>query len=97
MIEHAGEVINLLLWALGALGAIFVALARWIAGMVVRKLDGIEAAIKETNSTIGQATGALRGELLELERRHETRIVEVERRVSDIATRCAIFHEHDKD
>ena len=115
MIEHAGEIINLLLWALGvfmaalvALGGVIVKIGKWIAKLLAEKLAGIETAIKdanaklelaikETNATLGQSTGALREDLMKLERRHEDRIVEVERRVSDIATRCHIYHEYDKD
>ena len=115
MIEHAAEVIELLLWALGgfaaaliALGGILIKIGKWIAHQVSQRLIGIESAIKEanqklevaikeTNTTLGQVTGALRDELLKLERRHEDRIVEVERRVSDISTHCRVYHKHDKD
>jgi len=97
MIDHAAEVIDLLLWALLVGGAMFLALARWIAAQLLKKLDGIESAIHELGATQVRSDATLRGELVALERRHEHRIVDVERRVSDLHTRCAIFHEHDKD
>lgn len=97
MIEHAPELVTLLLWALLAVGGLFVALAKWIADRLLKKLEGIEAAIGKTNDTLASATSGLRGELVALERRHDDRIVQVERRVSLIDERCRIYHEHDKD
>jgi hypothetical protein len=97
MTEHADEVIKVLLWALLGGGALFLALAKWIASQLMRKLEGIEAAIHATNTALNKIDHDLRTDVVSLERRHESRIVEVERRVSDLHTRCAIYHQRDKD
>lgn len=97
MTEHAPEIVTLLAWVIVAGGGLFLALAKWIAAQLMRKLEGIEQAIKETNRTLGTIEGDLRGELTMLERRHEERLVKVERRVDSIRERCHIFHDHDKD
>lgn len=81
MSEHASEIINLLIWVLVVGGGMFLGLAKWIAGQLMRKLEGIEQAITKTNDTLAG-----------IERRHESRIVEVERRVDSIAQRCEFFH-----
>ena len=92
MNEHAQELNALLVWILLGGGAMFIALAKWIASQLMKKLEGIEHAINETNRTLGKIEGDLRGELSDLERRHENRIVGVERRVDSIDQRCSFHH-----
>ena len=81
MTEHATEIMNLLTWVILGGGGLFLALAKWIAAQLMRKLEGIEQAIKETNVTLSG-----------IERRHESRIVDVERRVDAIAQKCSFYH-----
>ena len=92
MNEHAQELNALLVWILLGGGAMFIGLAKWIASQLMKKLEGIEQAIQTTNKTLGDSTSGLRGDILALERRHEDRIVKVERRVDVIDQRCTFHH-----
>ena len=95
MTEHANEIIQVLIWVIICVGGLFLTLAKWIATQLMKKLEGIESAINETNRTLSKIEGDLRGELVSLERRHDDRFVQVERRVDSIAERCRLIHSHD--
>lgn len=81
MIEHASEIVDLLIWVLVIGGGMFLGLAKWIAVQLMKKLEGIEQAITKTNDTLAG-----------IERRHESRIVDVERRVDSLSQRCQFYH-----
>ena len=97
MTEHAEEVINLLLWFIGIGGVAFLALAKWSAGQLMSKLEAIESAIKQTNTTLGTIEGDLRSEVAGLERRHEEKFVSHDRRIGKIEAACQHYHALGKD
>ena len=97
MNEHAPEIITLLAWVIVGGGTLFLALAKWIAAQLMRKLEGIESAIQQTNHTLGKIEGDLRGEVSALERRHESKIVELDRRMVKVESNCLHYHAIGKD
>ena len=86
MNEHSQELVSLLAWGILAGGGLFLALFRWIAGRIEKKLESIESAIDRTNTTLGAIEKDMRKDLAGLDRR-----------VTRIESVCVTRHSHDKD
>ena len=97
MEEHSGEIVKLLLWALGLGGSALVMSIGLIVKLGLGRLQMELRGINKGIDKLATALEATQTALGALERRHETRIVDVERRVDKLHERCAIFHEHGKD
>ena len=97
MTEHAIEIIRVLVWVVIGGGSMFVALIVWVALRLIGELHEIKVAVIAEGKARALAEEKLREDLLALERRHDGRIVSVERRVESIDTKCHIFHNRDKD